>query len=208
MSTKEALSGLLAGLLLALSSTAGAAVPDAVKARLATQNALFDEYYETELKHHPEMATAYGDYRYNDQLTDHSLEAIAGRNQIDKGFLKRLQSIGTDGFSDQDRLSHDLLERVLARSVNAGEAQHGDGGAAARAERLPGALSLKPCAAAALPNAGSHAAAQPNRAATIRGFIRSASRRRCGPAPSRRHRVPETPPGRRGPPRSAVRPGR
>src|SRR5277367_6134590 len=81
--------------------------------RLAAQNALFDEQYETDLRNFPERATAFGDYRYNDQLNDYSLAAIQRRHETDEAFLKRLQAIDTAGFSDQDQLSHDLLVRVL-----------------------------------------------------------------------------------------------
>jgi len=88
-----------------------------VPERLAAQNALFDEYYETELRNRPEMATAFGDYRYNDQLNDYSLEAIAKRHQIDQDFLARVEAIPTAGFSDQDQLSHDLLVRVLQQRI-------------------------------------------------------------------------------------------
>jgi len=38
-----------------------------------SRNALFEEQYESDLKAHPETATALGDYRYNDQLNDVSL---------------------------------------------------------------------------------------------------------------------------------------
>jgi len=85
--------------------------------RLAAQNALFDEYYETELRSFPERATAFGDYRYNDQLADYSLAAIARRDQSNRAFLSRLQSIPTAGFSDQDQLSRDLLIRVLQQRI-------------------------------------------------------------------------------------------
>src|SRR6202030_3140559 len=81
--------------------------------RLAAQNALFDEQYESDLRNFPERATAFGDYRYNDKLTDHSLTAIQQRHQADLEFLKRLQAIATTGFSDPDQLSHDLLVRAL-----------------------------------------------------------------------------------------------
>jgi len=87
--------------------------PKSVAERLAAQNALFDEQYETDLRNFPERATAFGDYRYNDRLNDYSLEAISRRHQTDEGFLARLQAISTEGFSDQDQLSHDLLIRVL-----------------------------------------------------------------------------------------------
>jgi len=85
--------------------------------RLAAQNALFDEQYESDLRNFPTRATAYGDYRYNDKLGDYSLAAIAERNQTDRGFLSRLNTIGTIGFSDQDQLSHDLLIRVLEQRI-------------------------------------------------------------------------------------------
>src|SRR5271156_6768966 len=81
--------------------------------RLAAQNALFEEQYESDLRNFPERATAFGDYRYNDKLNDYSLEAIARRHRIDMDFLTRLQAIPSDGFSDQDQLSHELLIRVL-----------------------------------------------------------------------------------------------
>src|SRR5215469_12575815 len=81
--------------------------------RLAAQNALFDEQYESDLRNFPERATAFGDYRYNDKLAEYSLAAIAQRHKTDIDFLKRLEAIPTAGFSDQDQLSHDLLVRVL-----------------------------------------------------------------------------------------------
>ena len=84
-----------------------------VAERVAVQNALFDQQYESDLANFPERATAFGDYRYNDKLNDRSLEAIARRHKIDTEFLARLQAIPSDGFSDQDQLSHDLLIRVL-----------------------------------------------------------------------------------------------
>ncbi len=85
--------------------------------RLAAQNALFEEQYESDLRNFPERATAFGDYRYNDQLNDYSLEAIERRNGINTGFLRRIEAILTAGFSDQDLLSHDLMIRVLKQRI-------------------------------------------------------------------------------------------
>ncbi len=103
--------------LINVAGTALAPVDQPIADRLAAQNALFDEQYESDLKNFPERATAFGDYRYNDQLTDHSLAAIARRDEIDRGFLERIQAIDTAGFSDQDQLSHDLLIRVLQQRI-------------------------------------------------------------------------------------------
>jgi len=88
-----------------------------VAERLAAQNALFDEQYESDLRNFPERATSFGDYRYNDKLGDRSLAGIIERNKTDEGFLARLQAISTSGFSDQDQLSHDLLIRVLEQRI-------------------------------------------------------------------------------------------
>jgi uncharacterized protein (DUF885 family) len=85
--------------------------------RLAAQNALFDEQYESDLQNFPERATSFGDYRYNDKLADRSLAATVEREKIDRDFLARLQAISTTSFSDQDQLSHDLLVRVLQQRV-------------------------------------------------------------------------------------------
>jgi uncharacterized protein (DUF885 family) len=85
--------------------------------RLAAQNALFEEQYESDLRNFPERATAFGDYRYNDKLAEFSLDAIAQRHKTDETFLDRLEAIPTDGFSDQERLSHDLLVRVLKQRI-------------------------------------------------------------------------------------------
>jgi uncharacterized protein (DUF885 family) len=104
-------------LLLLLSRCGFAQDVKSVADRLATQNALFDEQYETDLRNFPTRATAYGDYRYNDKLGEYSLAALAQRNETDRGFLSRLNAIGTNGFSDQDQLSHDLLVRVLEQRI-------------------------------------------------------------------------------------------
>ena len=98
---------------LAFSGSAFAQDLKPVADRLAAQNTLFEEQYESDLRNFPERATAFGDYRYNDKLADYSLAAIIQRNQTNVAFLGRLQSIPTTGFSDQDQLSHDLLVRVL-----------------------------------------------------------------------------------------------
>jgi len=85
--------------------------------RLAAQNALFEEQYESDLRIFPERATAFGDYLYNDKLGDYSLDAVVQHHRTDQAFLGRLEAIGTTEFSDQDQLSHDLLVRVLQQRV-------------------------------------------------------------------------------------------
>lgn len=84
--------------------------------RVAKQNALFEEYYQAFLKNNPERATAYGDYRYNSQLSQVSLKDIARQHAQDDDFLARLKAIPTDGMSDKDLLSHRILKKQLERA--------------------------------------------------------------------------------------------
>src|SRR5580658_9682758 len=88
-----------------------------VSDRVAGQNALFDEQYESDLRNFPERATAFGDYRYNDKLAEYSLAAIVQRHKTDEAFLGQLEAIPSTGFSDRDQLSHDLLVRVLQQRI-------------------------------------------------------------------------------------------
>jgi len=85
--------------------------------RVAAQNAIFDDYYESELRNFPERATAFGDYRYNDKLDDYSLDGVMQHHKTDQSFLARIEAISTTGFANQDQLSHDLLARVLQQRI-------------------------------------------------------------------------------------------
>jgi uncharacterized protein (DUF885 family) len=100
----------IAGCVFAQSSTR-------VVGRLAAQNALFEEQYQSDLRYFPELATAFGDYRYNDKLGEYSLEALLQIHKTDVAFLRRLEAIPSTGFADQDQLSRDLLIRVLERRI-------------------------------------------------------------------------------------------
>ena len=96
-----------------VASTSFAAPVDSVASRLAAQNALFEEQYQSDLKSSPETATAYGDYRYNDQLDNVSMAEAEREHAVDGKFLARLKAISTEGFGEQDLLSHQLMVRML-----------------------------------------------------------------------------------------------
>jgi len=106
---------LLAGL--TLISPALAAATPSVDTRLAQQNALFDEQYESDLEARPELATSYGDYRYNDRLNDYSLAEVDRQHQRDLSFLGRLKAIAVTGFAEQDVLSHQVMQRLLEQRL-------------------------------------------------------------------------------------------
>ena len=89
-----------------------------VEVRLATQNALFEEVYQTDLKNAPERATAYRRL----SLQRSAIRPLPGLPRApptteDVAFLSRLKAIPTTGFSEQDILSHDLLVRVLQQRL-------------------------------------------------------------------------------------------
>jgi uncharacterized protein (DUF885 family) len=97
--------------------TSFGATQASVESRVVSQNLLFEEYYQSELKAHPERATAYGDYRYNDRLDEYSLAAIKRQHANDQGFLERLEAVPTNGFSEQDTLSHEVLRSTLRQRI-------------------------------------------------------------------------------------------
>ena len=111
MPTKSSALLLIAAMCISSAPALKAQAP--VATRVAAQNALFEEYYQEQLKSSPETATAFGDYRYNDKLDDYSLAEVQREHASDDAFLKRLNAIPTAGFTEQDVLSHELLARAL-----------------------------------------------------------------------------------------------
>src|SRR5262249_39694280 len=105
---------LVFGLVLGLASSVFADTAP-VADRVAKQNALFEESYQNFLKNFPERATAFGDYRYNDKLGEVSLGDLARQHAESDDFLARLKAIPTDGMSDQDLLSHRIMQHQLER---------------------------------------------------------------------------------------------
>jgi len=102
----------------ALSPFACAQETASVASRVAAQNALFNDAWQAAMKMNPLLATAVGDYRYNDQLGDYSLAASATRHQRDLSDLARIKAIDPSGFPEQDRISHDLFLRQLEQRVD------------------------------------------------------------------------------------------
>jgi uncharacterized protein (DUF885 family) len=107
----------LFALLVICSFSAAAKAPESAASRIAAQNALFEEQYQSDLKRHPERATAVGDYRYNDQLDDYSPAGFLLQHALDEDFLARLDAISTAAFPEQDRLSHAVMQRALKQRI-------------------------------------------------------------------------------------------
>lgn len=86
---------------------------DSVAARSKALSALFAEIWEDRLKHNPEYASTLGDKRYNDQLTDYSVEAVNAELARERVFIQRLSEIDATGLSQQEQLSKTLMVRDL-----------------------------------------------------------------------------------------------
>jgi uncharacterized protein (DUF885 family) len=86
----------------------------ASRARL---KAALQEEWEYRLRTNPELATAVGDNRYNDRLSDYSPEFFAGQVRHQRQALAIFESIDTAGFPEQERLSKDLMIRDLREQI-------------------------------------------------------------------------------------------
>ena len=80
-------------------------------------HALFDEAWEYQMRTHPEWATALGDNRFNDRLSDDSPQAIQAEVEQKRKFLQRCEAIDPSGFSTQDALSLTLMIRNLREEI-------------------------------------------------------------------------------------------
>jgi len=80
-------------------------------------HALFDVYWEWQMREFPERATAAGDHRYDDRLTDLSATALARRKAATADFARQLRGIDRDALGGQDRVSYDTLTAVLDISL-------------------------------------------------------------------------------------------
>jgi uncharacterized protein (DUF885 family) len=86
---------------------------DSVAARSKALSALFTQIWEDRLKHQPEFASSLGDKRYNDQLTDYSVQAVNATLSRGREFITQLSEIDTTGLTDQEQLSAQLMLRSL-----------------------------------------------------------------------------------------------
>ena len=79
--------------------------------------ALLDNEWQWQAQQYPERATAAGDHRYDDQLTDASPEAVARREEHDRAQLKALRKIDLDVLTGEDRISYDFALQQAQMAV-------------------------------------------------------------------------------------------
>jgi uncharacterized protein (DUF885 family) len=84
-------------------------------------NDLFHDYWEDQLKTSPEFASTIGDLRYNDQISDYSVAAINDELAREQRFLLRLAAIDPTGFTNQEKISQELLIREFEEDQEAAE---------------------------------------------------------------------------------------
>ncbi len=95
--------------------------PSSLEDRRKALNRLFADYWEDNLRHSPEFASILGDKRYNDQIADYSVQAYNASLEREQGFLMRLAAIDPAGFTDQEKISRDLLFRQFTEDQEASE---------------------------------------------------------------------------------------
>jgi uncharacterized protein (DUF885 family) len=118
-------SGLLllapASALCAQALTAAPAAAASPAQRSKELSALFHDYWEAYLKYSPETASEIGDNRYNDKVSDNSVQAYNDWIAQEQTFLLQLAAISPDGLSGQEKLSRELLLRDLTTDEEASE---------------------------------------------------------------------------------------
>jgi uncharacterized protein (DUF885 family) len=81
-------------------------------------NALIEQEWQYRLREFPEMATAIGDNRYNDRLTDYSPAAFARRAEHDRAVLAVFKQIPQEGLTADDKLNLALMLQQLQVGVD------------------------------------------------------------------------------------------
>ena len=93
----------------------------AKKAANAPLLKLFETSWQEDLADDPMSATALGDHRFDNLLTDMSPEAIARRNQVGYTRLAALRKIPKEKLEKADQLNYDLFERETRIRIDEGQ---------------------------------------------------------------------------------------
>ncbi len=89
---------------------ATATTAESTESKTQRLDRLYSEFWEASLKLNPLQATFQGDNRYNDQLPNFLTEASRKEaHDFTVTWLKRVEAVGSDGLSGQDRLSYDIF---------------------------------------------------------------------------------------------------
>jgi uncharacterized protein (DUF885 family) len=93
----------------------------AKKAANAPLLKLFETSWQEDLADDPISATSLGDHRYDNLLTDMSVETVAKRNQRMYTRMAALRKINREKLDKADQLNYDLFERETRVRLNEGQ---------------------------------------------------------------------------------------
>ena len=74
---------------------------------------LAHDYYEWRNVTFPVTASAFGDHRYDDRLTEYSPQAVSARRQHISELLAQVKAMSTEGWSRDDRVDAILFQAQL-----------------------------------------------------------------------------------------------
>jgi uncharacterized protein (DUF885 family) len=77
--------------------------------------AILSDYWQDQLRHDPELASALGDQRYDDQLSDYSVQGYNAALDRGRGFIDRLSAIDTASLSATDKEQLNALVNNLVQ---------------------------------------------------------------------------------------------
>ena len=96
-------------------------LPMALEDRVKALDRIFAEQWEDGLRRSPEFASSLGDKRWNDQITDNSVEAYNQGLAREQEFLLKLAAVDTTGMDEQRVLSRELLMRQMTQDIEAAD---------------------------------------------------------------------------------------
>ncbi len=100
---------------------ARAAATEPLAQREKEMSGLLEEIWQDNLRHSPEFASSIGDTRYNDQISDYSIQEYNNQLAREQAFLLRLAAIDATGFTAQEQISRELMLRQFVEDQEASE---------------------------------------------------------------------------------------
>ncbi len=102
-------------------TTAPVSAHASVEDRRAALNGIFQQYWDEYLERNPEFASAIGDTRYNDKISDYSVKEVNGWLQREQDLLMKLAQISPAGLTESETMSREMLMRSFADDIEGSE---------------------------------------------------------------------------------------
>ena len=98
-------------------------VPTTLDDRRKALAQVFHDYWEDVLKRSPELASALGDTRYNDQVSNLTASAYNDALAREQNYLMQVAVIDEAGFSDEEKQREEALDQRLEEDLKAADAK-------------------------------------------------------------------------------------